>query len=126
MAAYNGATYKAPETEDRLAAVHDNFKAVSKGGRLAAFGAMLASAVRGLFNELGRLLRVALFAGAVGGATGFGLIMLGYSDPVLGAKHFAAAPHCAFAHYLGVDKAPMRQPGYWRHHDADRNGVACE
>lgn len=126
MAAYNGATYEAPASEDRLAAVHENFKAVSKRGRLSAFGSWVARMVRGAFEEIGRLLRVALIAGAVGAATGFGLIMLGYSDPVLGAKHFASAPHCAIAAYLGVDGARMQEPGYWRHHDTDLNGVACE
>lgn len=126
MAAYNGSTYKAPASEDRLAAVHDNFKAVSKHGWLGRFGASVSALVHGFFAELGRLLRVALLAGAVGAAAGFGLIMLGYHDPVLGAKHFASAPHCAFAEYLGVANARMREPGYWRHHDADRNGIACE
>lgn len=126
MATYNGATFKTSSNGDRLDAVHDHFKAVSKQGRLSRFGGWIVGLVRGFFTELGRLLKVAMFAGAVGAAAGFGLIMLGYSDPVLGAKHFASAPHCAFAEYLGVDHARMQEPGYWRHHDADLNGVACE
>ncbi|MDZ4776296.1 MAG: excalibur calcium-binding domain-containing protein [Alphaproteobacteria bacterium] len=126
MAACNGATYQAPAKEDRLAAVHDNFKAVGKHGRLAAFGRTVSNFVRMLVVEAGRLLRVALVAAVVGAVTGFGLIMLGYSDPLMGLKHFASAPHCAFAKQLGVDRAHIRQPGYWKHHDGDRNGVACE
>lgn len=126
MAAYNGATYQAPTKEDHLAAIHENSKAVNKHDRLGALGRWLGRVFGGLVTETGRLLRVAMVAGIVGGATGFGLIMLGYSDPLMGVKHFAAAPHCAFAEKLGVDHAHIRQPGYWKHHDMDRNGVACE
>jgi len=126
MAAYNGANYKAPATADRLAAVRENSKAVSKYGWVGRSGALVSALVHGFFAEMGNLIRVALLAGGAGAAAGFGLIMLGYEDPVLGAKHFASAPHCAFAEYLGVANARMREPGYWRHHDADRNGIACE
>lgn len=126
MAAYNGATYQAPTKEDHLAAIHQNAKAVGKHDRLGAMGRGLSRMVGGLVVETGRLLRVALIAAIVGAVAGFGLIMLGYSDPVMGLKHFASAPHCAFAEKLGVDRAHIRQPGYWKHHDTDRNGVACE
>ena len=126
MATYDGAIYQASDAINGVQAVHENAKVVSRHGRFSAFGHAVARLVRGLTVEVGRLLRVALFAGIVGGAAGFGLIMLGYPDPVVGLKHFAAAPHCAFAERLGVAHAKYGQPGYWKHHDTDGNGVACE
>jgi hypothetical protein len=117
MATYENAQRQAINESFKQAARHDRFGAVVRFvGRL----------VRGLFVELGRLLRVAMIAGVVGACAGFGLIMLGYSDPVVGVKHFASAPHCAFAERLGLAHAKYGRPGYWKHHDTDGNGVACD
>jgi len=126
MPSYQGVTYEAPKASDRLQAVHDNSKAVARRGRLGALGRGVVRLVHTLVHETGRLLRVAVIAGVAGACGGFGLIMMGYPDPVMGLKHFAAAPHCAFAEALGVANARYGQPGYWRHHDLDGDGVACE
>lgn len=107
-------------------AIQDSFKMAARHDRFGWLRRGVSRLVHGLVVELGRLLRVAMVAGVVGAGAGFGLIMLGYSDPVMGLKHFAAAPHCYFAERLGVANAKYGQPGYWRHHDTDGNGVACE
>lgn len=122
MATYQSAAAGA----DRLQAVHENSKAVNRTGRLAALGRGIAEAVSALVRETGRLLKVAIIAGILGGAAGFGLVMLGYPDPVVGLKHFASAPHCAIAEKFGLENARYGRPGYWKHHDPDRNGVSCE
>lgn len=126
MPTYQSTRYEASKASDRLHAVHENSKAVGRHGRWAALGRGVVALARGVVHETGRLLRVALMAGIVGACAGFGLIMMGYPDPVVGLKHFAAAPHCAFAARLGLAHARYGQPGYWRHHDTDGNGVACE
>ncbi|MBT9447740.1 MAG: excalibur calcium-binding domain-containing protein [Hyphomonadaceae bacterium] len=117
MAIFENAQRSAIHESFRMAARHDRFGELRRG---------VFALLRGLVVETGRLLRVATIAGVIGAGVGFGLIMLGYSDPVVGLKHFAAAPHCAFADRLGVANARYGQPGYWRHHDTDGNGVACE
>lgn len=117
MAIYENAT---------VAAVQDNFKTLDRKNRLARFGGGVAHAVVAGVRETGRVLKVAVVAGVVGACTGFGLIMLGYPDPVVGLEHFASAPTCAIADEFGLANAKYGQPGYWKHHDTDRDGVACE
>ncbi|WP_245471749.1 MULTISPECIES: excalibur calcium-binding domain-containing protein [Bradyrhizobium] len=41
-------------------------------------------------------------------------------------RHIASAPNCEFARLFGLAPARLGEPGYWRHHDRDRDGVACE
>jgi Excalibur calcium-binding domain len=41
-------------------------------------------------------------------------------------KHIAAFPHCQVAGAVGLAPAGKGQPGYWRHHDGDGDGIACE
>lgn len=41
-------------------------------------------------------------------------------------KHLAALPACSSAGAVGLAPAADGQPGYWPHHDEDRDGVACE
>jgi hypothetical protein len=120
------AIFESAHGDAQRQAIQESFRKAARHDRFGALGRALARLVHGLFAELGRLLRVAMVAGIVGACAGFGLIMLGYSDPVVGLKHFAAAPHCAFAERLDIASARYGQPGYWKHHDADGNGVACE
>jgi hypothetical protein len=126
MATYEGAIYDAPQNGEHKQAVQDNIRAVSKHDRLGALGRGMGRAVAGGVHETGRLLKVALTAGLVGAGAGFGLVMMGFPDPIVGVKHFASAPHCAFAQEFHLDHAKYGQPGYWKHHDTDRDGVACE
>lgn len=109
-----------------VAAVQENFKTLDKTNRLARFGGGVASFFVGAVRETGRILKIAVIAGVVGACTGFGLIMLGYPDPVVGLQHFASAPSCAIAEKFGLENAKYGQPGYWKHHDTDRDGVSCE
>ncbi|MEM6824001.1 MAG: excalibur calcium-binding domain-containing protein [Pseudomonadota bacterium] len=46
--------------------------------------------------------------------------------PVLTAMHYAAAVGCSVGDYMGVAPAAEGNPGYHRHLDPDRDGVACE
>ncbi|MBR0756537.1 excalibur calcium-binding domain-containing protein [Bradyrhizobium jicamae] len=41
-------------------------------------------------------------------------------------RHIASAPNCEFARLVGLAPARRGEPGYWKHHDRDGDGVACE
>ena len=41
-------------------------------------------------------------------------------------KHLAAFPNCRVAEMVGLAPSRRGQPGYWSHHDADDDGIACE
>jgi hypothetical protein len=41
-------------------------------------------------------------------------------------KHYVAYPNCDAARAVGLAPAVVGQPGYWLHHDRDRDGIACE
>ncbi|HEX9808011.1 MAG TPA: excalibur calcium-binding domain-containing protein [Alphaproteobacteria bacterium] len=41
-------------------------------------------------------------------------------------KHLASFPNCAAARSLGLAPSRPGEPGYWRRHDRDRDGIACE
>lgn len=63
----------------------------------------------------------------------FGLAILGWGlthvtqwPLVTSIKHLAASPACDVARALALAPAGDGQPGYWRHLDADADGVACE
>jgi hypothetical protein len=45
---------------------------------------------------------------------------------ILTLRHLAAFPNCAAAEAVGLAPARVGEPGYWPHHDADHDGVACE
>ncbi|WP_348638272.1 excalibur calcium-binding domain-containing protein [Bradyrhizobium sp. ISRA463] len=41
-------------------------------------------------------------------------------------RHIASAPNCDFARLVGLAPARRGEPGYWKHHDGDGDGIACE
>ncbi|MBR0792149.1 excalibur calcium-binding domain-containing protein [Bradyrhizobium manausense] len=41
-------------------------------------------------------------------------------------RHIASAPNCEFARLVGLAPSRRGEPGYWKHHDRDRDGIACE
>ncbi|MBI1215413.1 MAG: hypothetical protein GC185_06320 [Alphaproteobacteria bacterium] len=41
-------------------------------------------------------------------------------------RHWMAAPNCAAARAVGLAPAVVGHPGYYRDHDADGDGIACE
>ncbi len=41
-------------------------------------------------------------------------------------KHVLAFPDCTVARALGFEATFRGEPGYWPHHDADKDGIACE
>jgi hypothetical protein len=41
-------------------------------------------------------------------------------------KHAASSPNCRAAYFVGLAPALRGEPGYWRDHDADQDGIACE
>ncbi|WP_346656818.1 excalibur calcium-binding domain-containing protein [Bradyrhizobium sp. NBAIM03] len=41
-------------------------------------------------------------------------------------RHIASAPNCEFARLVGLAPARRGEPGYWKHHDRDEDGIACE
>ena len=38
-------------------------------------------------------------------------------------RHIASVPSCDFARLVGLAPARLGQPGYWKHHDRDGDGV---
>jgi hypothetical protein len=63
---------------------------------------------------------------AVGGGFLFANLMTSKWPLDLTIRHWLAAPNCAAARMVGLAPARMGQPGYYSHHDADRDGIACE
>ena len=41
-------------------------------------------------------------------------------------RHIASAPNCGFARLVGLAPARRGEPGYWKRHDRDGDGIACE
>ncbi|WP_348637567.1 excalibur calcium-binding domain-containing protein [Bradyrhizobium sp. ISRA443] len=41
-------------------------------------------------------------------------------------RHIASVPNCGFARLVGLAPARRGGPGYWKHHDRDGDGIACE
>jgi hypothetical protein len=41
-------------------------------------------------------------------------------------RHIASAPNCGFARFVGLAPARRGEPGYWKRHDRDGDGIACE
>ncbi|RXG85151.1 excalibur calcium-binding domain-containing protein [Bradyrhizobium zhanjiangense] len=102
-----------PGPERRLRDIQRRFRAVSARHDRA--------------NELrwGKRAAAAFVAVAIVFAVGWGL---GSSPwPVTTTlKHIASAPNCDFARLVGLAPARRGEPGYWKHHDRDGDGVACE
>lgn len=42
------------------------------------------------------------------------------------ARHLLAWPNCGAAREVGLAPALRGAPGYWKHHDADKDGISCE
>src|SRR5262245_39195934 len=41
-------------------------------------------------------------------------------------RHIASSPNCGFARLVGLAPARRGEPGYWKRHDRDEDGIACE
>jgi hypothetical protein len=41
-------------------------------------------------------------------------------------KHVVSSYNCEAAHDLGLAPARIGEPGYWKKHDVDADGLACE
>jgi len=50
----------------------------------------------------------------------------GLWPPLMMLRHWAAVPNCTAARMVGLAPARRGEPGYYVHHDADSDGVACE
>lgn len=48
------------------------------------------------------------------------------SSPMMAVRHLAAFPNCDAARAVGLAPARRGQPGYYRRHDRDQDGLACE
>ena len=80
--------------------------------------------------RLWRLGRRALAIGAIAGscvALGYvALVTLSPWPPLVTLRHLAAAPNCDAARAVGLAPAWRGEPGYYRSHDRDNDGWACE
>src|SRR5690606_28835395 len=41
-------------------------------------------------------------------------------------RHLAAMPNCSFARGVGLSDIKVGEPGYYKRHDRDGDGIACE
>ena len=72
-----------------------------------------------------RSVKIAALAAIVAFAVSWGLVSSRW--PVTTTlRHIAAAPNCGFARLVGLAPARRGEPGYWKSHDRDRDGTACE
>ena len=55
-----------------------------------------------------------------------GLTTLSPWPPMITLRHIASSPNCSAARAVGLAPARRGAPGYWRRHDRDRDGTACE
>ena len=102
-----------PGPEDRLRNLRRGFRAVS------------ARHDRASKRRYYRSAKIAVLAAIVAFAVSWGL---GSSPwPVMTTlRHIASAPNCGFARLVGLAPAKRGEPGYWKRHDRDRDGIACE
>ena len=54
------------------------------------------------------------------------LVVVSPWPPMMTLRHIVAAPNCAAARAVGLAPANRGEPGYYRRHDRDQDGVACE
>jgi hypothetical protein len=73
-----------------------------------------------------RLGTVAMLAAIGGFALCWGLLSLSPWPPMTTLKHIASFPNCDAARALGLTPSKRGQPGYWKRHDRDGDGIACE
>lgn len=76
-----------------------------------------------------RLIRQVALAAGVGAALGVAVAAVNHFSPWsfwTVARHIAAAPNCNAARTVGLAPSTKGAPGYYRRHDADGDGVACE
>jgi len=99
-----------PGPEERLRNLQRRFRAVSER------------------HDPGRYYRSAKIA-ALAAIVAFAVVWgLGSSPwPVMTTlRHIASAPNCGFARLVGLAPARRGEPGYWKRHDRDGDGIACE
>jgi hypothetical protein len=101
--------------EDRLRDLQRRFRAVSARHDRAI-------KLRGHYRHLGIAVLVAI---VVALAVVWGLSTSPW--PVMTTlRHIASSPNCTFARQVGLAPAQRGQPGYWKRHDRDGDGIACE
>src|SRR5262245_52488580 len=78
-------------------------------------------------NELRRYIASAKIA-ALAAIVALAVVWMGSTPwPVTTTlRHIASAPNCGFARLVGLAPARRGEPGYWKRHDQDRDGIACE
>ena len=90
------------------------------------FGAVSARALpRKRMTGLRKWLLVVAVALASAGAIQLAATHKGWSW-MQTARHVIAAPNCNAARLVGLAPAARGTPGYYRKHDADLDGLACE
>jgi hypothetical protein len=69
---------------------------------------------------------VVAVASAGSATAGVALMSLSPWPPAETLRHLASFPNCNAARANGVAPARRGEPGYWKRHDRDRDGIACE
>ena len=80
-------------------------------------------------TEFRKFYRYAVIVGPIAVIVGFLLGWASLASPwplMLTLKHLASYPNCDAARAVGLAPAREGEPGYWTHHDRDRDGIACE
>jgi Excalibur calcium-binding domain len=99
-----------PGPEERLRNLQRRFRAVSATWERPSYY---------------RAAKIAALAAIVAFAVVWGLGSSPWPVPTT-LRHIASAPNCDFARFVGLAPAGRGEPGYWKRHDRDRDGIACE
>src|SRR5262245_55196244 len=104
-----------PGPEERLRELHRRLRA----------GSLLPTTRANEVRRYYRSAKIAVMAAILAFAVVWGL----GSSPwpvVTTLKHITSAPNCGFARLVGLAPARRGEPGYWKRHDRDEDGIACE
>jgi len=113
-----------PGPEDRMRNLQRRFRAVSaRHDRAIKLRRGMIKLRRGMIKL--RRGMMAVLAAIVAFAVVWGLSSSPW--PVTTTlRHIASAPNCGFARVVGLAPAKKGEPGYWKRHDRDGDGIACE
>ena len=118
-------TFRAPtprtlrERDEEALKLKQSFRAVSRGIERRAAPGRIWNRLKGWLGKTVAV--VVLIAGAVYAGslhTGWPVVMV--------LKHAASYSGCRAASSMGLAPARRGEPGYWRSHDGDQDGIACE
>ena len=108
-------TLEGPDAEADLAQLQQRFRSVSRRQERQMF-------MRRLYHRGRWWVVIALYSAAFA----WGLTIYTQWPLATSLMHLAASVSCDGARLAGLAPAREGYPGYWRHHDPDGDGIACD